>query len=48
MWADFVAIDMNHSSLSGWTPNDFLDVLFFGSSSAAIKQVWVEGRIVWS
>ena len=48
MWADFIAIDMHHPSLAGWTPNDFLDVLFFGSSSASIKQVWVDGRIVWS
>ena len=48
MWADFVVVDMQHPSLAGWTADDFLDVLFFGSSSAVIKQVWVEGRIVWS
>jgi formimidoylglutamate deiminase len=46
MSADFVAIDLKHPSLAGWTPEDFLDVLFFGASSAVIKQVWVQGRNV--
>jgi formimidoylglutamate deiminase len=44
MSADFVAIDLKHPSLAGWTPEDFLDVLFFGASSEVIKQVWVQGR----
>ncbi len=44
MSADFVAIDLNSPSLSGWTPDDVLDVLFFGASSEVIKQVWVQGK----
>ena len=44
MSADFVAVDLNHPSLAGWTAEDFLDVLFFGASSSVIKQVWVQGR----
>lgn len=44
MSADFVAIDLKHPSLAGWTPEDFLDVLFFGASSSVIKQVWVQGK----
>ncbi len=43
MSADFIAIDLKHSSLVGWTPEDFLDVLFFGAASDVIKQVWVQG-----
>lgn len=44
MTADFVAIDLNSPSLSGWTQDDALDVLFFGASSEVIKQVWVQGE----
>jgi len=47
MPADFVEVDLNHPSLAGWTANDFLDVLFFGSSSSVIKQTWVQGKKVW-
>ena len=46
MSADFVAVNLNHPSLAGWTAEDFLDVLFFGASADVIKQVWVQGRRV--
>lgn len=44
MLADFIAVDINHPSLAGWSAEDFLDVLFFGASSAVITQTWVQGR----
>lgn len=47
MLADFVAVDLNHPSLAGWTEEDFLDVLFFGASSDVISQTWVQGKRVW-
>jgi formimidoylglutamate deiminase len=47
MLADFVAVDLNHPSLAGWTKEDFLDVLFFGASSDVISQTWVQGKRVW-
>ena len=47
MRADFVAVDLNHPSLAGWTKEDFLDVLFFGASSDVISQTWVQGKRVW-
>lgn len=43
MLADFVAIDLEHPALAGWSADDLLDVLFFGASSAVIKKVWVQG-----
>ena len=44
MLADFVAIDVNHPALAGWTADDFLDVLFFGASAEVITQTWVGGK----
>jgi formimidoylglutamate deiminase len=44
MLADFIAVDINHPTLAGWSAEDFLDVLFFGASSAVITQTWVQGR----
>ena len=41
MSADFVAIDLTHPSLYGWTEDDLLDTLFFGASSDVIKNVIV-------
>ena len=46
--ADFVAVDLKHPMLSGWTPADLLDVLFFGASSEVIQQVWVQGKRVFA
>jgi len=46
--ADFVAIDLKHPMLSGWTPTDLLDVLFFGASSEVVRQVWVQGKRVFA
>src|SRR6266700_4004533 len=46
MLADFVAVDINHPSMVGWTADDFLDVLFFGASSEVITQTWVQGKKV--
>ena len=43
MAADFVAVDLTHSSLRGWTEEDLLDTLFFGASSDVIRNVWVQG-----
>jgi formimidoylglutamate deiminase len=48
MQADFVSLDLNHPMLTGWHADDLLDVLFFGASTAVIKQVWVQGNIVFS
>ena len=45
--ADFVVVDLEHPSLVGWTQQDFLDTLFFGSSSEAIVQTWVQGQKVY-
>lgn len=47
MAADFVAVDLRAASLTGWTVDDFLDVLFFGASSQVIAQTWVQGKRVW-
>ena len=46
MFADFIAVDLHHPALAGWTAEDFLDVLFFGASSAVIAQTWVQGKKV--
>ncbi|GHO84969.1 formimidoylglutamate deiminase [Dictyobacter formicarum] len=47
--ADFIAIDLKVPALAGWTPEDLLDVLCFGTSaSQVIKQTWVQGQKVWS
>ncbi len=46
MLADFIAVDMHHPAMAGWTAEDFLDVLFFGASSAVIAQTWVQGKKV--
>ena len=43
-FADFVAINLNHPSLTGWNPEDLLDVLFFGASSDVITATWVSGK----
>ncbi|HZU01221.1 MAG TPA: formimidoylglutamate deiminase [Ktedonobacteraceae bacterium] len=42
--ADFVAIDLNHPMMQGWSTDDLLDVLFFGASSEVVKYVWVQGK----
>ncbi|MCH8316215.1 MAG: amidohydrolase family protein, partial [Planctomycetes bacterium] len=44
--ADFVAIDLNHPSLEGWSTETLLDALVFGSSNEAIAATCVNGR--WS
>ncbi|MFL5625713.1 MAG: formimidoylglutamate deiminase [Ktedonobacteraceae bacterium] len=44
MFADFIAVDLNSPALAGWSTEDFLDVLFFGASSAVITQTWVQGK----
>jgi len=46
MFADFIAVDIHHPAMVGWTADDFLDVLFFGASSAVIAQTWVQGKKV--
>ena len=46
MLADFVAVDIHHPSLSGWTADDFLDVLFFGVSADVFVGTWVQGQQV--
>jgi formimidoylglutamate deiminase len=44
MDADFIAVDLSHPALAGWTAEDLLDVLFFGASSEVIAQTWVQGK----
>ena len=46
MAADFITIDLQAPSLAGWTPDNFLDTLFFGASSRVITQTWVQGKII--
>ena len=46
MSADFITVNLHHTALSGWTPDDFLDTLFFGASSEVITQTWVQGKKV--
>jgi formimidoylglutamate deiminase len=48
MLADFIAIDMRHPSLAGWSTRDFLDSLFFGASANVIAGTWVQGQQVYS
>jgi formimidoylglutamate deiminase len=48
MAADFVAVDLHAPALTSWTPDDLLDLLFFGASSQVFTQTWVQGRKVWS
>ncbi|MGZ3628249.1 MAG: formimidoylglutamate deiminase [Ktedonobacteraceae bacterium] len=47
MAADFIAVDIQHPSLAGWNPEDFLDVLFFGASADVIVGTWVQGQKVY-
>lgn len=47
MAADFVAVDLTASAMSGWNEADLLDVLFFGASSQVIKQTWMQGEKVY-
>jgi formimidoylglutamate deiminase len=44
--ADLIAINLQHPSLSGWTSDDLLDVLFFGASAEVITATWVQGHKV--
>jgi formimidoylglutamate deiminase len=46
MPADFIGIDVNHPAMAGWNVDDFLDVLFFGTSSEVITRTWVAGMVV--
>ena len=46
MLADFIAVDVHHSSLAGWNVEDFLDVLFFGASADIIVGTWIQGKQV--
>lgn len=46
--ADFVAVDLQHPSLADWSADDLLDTLFFGATSSVIKQVWVQGKPVYT
>jgi len=46
--ADFVAIDLNHPSLEGWSTETLLDALVFGSSNEAIAATCVNGRWIES
>lgn len=46
--ADFVAIDLNHPSLEGWSTKTLLDALVFGSSNEAIAATCVNGRWIES
>src|SRR5438876_417364 len=46
MLADFIAVDLHHPSLAGWSAEDFLDALFFGASADAIVGTWVKGEKV--
>jgi formimidoylglutamate deiminase len=48
MAADFVAVDLNHPAMRGWSEDDLLDVLFFGASSQVITQTWVRGKRVYA
>ncbi len=47
MQADFVATDLKHPTLQGWTERDLLDGLFFGGSAAVIEQTWVQGKRIF-
>ena len=44
--ADFIAIDVNKPAMVGSTPEDLLDVLFFGASAEVIVGGWVGGERV--
>ena len=46
--ADFVAIDLNHPSLAGWTEDTLLDALVFGSSNEAIAATCMNGQWIES
>jgi formimidoylglutamate deiminase len=48
LFADFIAIDLHHPMMQGWSVDDLLDVLFFGASSEVVKCVWVQGKKVRS
>lgn len=47
MFADFVAVDLRHPSHAGWTRDDFLNVLFLGTSSGDVVGTWVQGKKVY-
>jgi formimidoylglutamate deiminase len=42
--ADYVAVNLKHPTLAGWSEQDLLDGLIFGASSEVIVQTWVQGR----
>ncbi|MEE9128711.1 MAG: formimidoylglutamate deiminase [Phycisphaerales bacterium] len=46
--ADFVAIDLSHRSLEGWSTETLLDALVFGSSNEAIAATCVNGMWIES
>ncbi len=48
MPADFIAVDLNNPTLTGWNTEDFLDTLFFGASCQVITQTWVQGKKVYA
>jgi cytosine/adenosine deaminase-related metal-dependent hydrolase len=43
--ADMIAIDLDHISLAGWTPETLPECLVFSSGAAAVREVCVGG--VW-
>jgi formimidoylglutamate deiminase len=44
--ADFVAVDLAHPALAGWTGEDLLDTLIFGADAGVITGTWVQGHKV--
>ena len=46
--ADFVAIDLNHPSIEGWSTETLLDALVFGTSNEAIAATCVNGKWIES
>jgi formimidoylglutamate deiminase len=44
--ADFVALDLDHPSLAGATPDTLLAALVFGATPAAVRDVYVAGSPV--
>ena len=43
-WADMVAVDLDHPSLSGWQADTLLESLVLGCPDDVIVATWVGGR----
>lgn len=47
LWADFVAIDLEHRLLDGWEIDTLVEFIALAADPRVVRGVWVGGRPVW-